>query len=252
MTITIERRFCGPSTSGNGGWTAGLLARALRAATGNEGPVTVRLSAPPPLDRPLDVAVEAATDDGDALRTPIASLVDGGTVVASATAAAPLDGDPVPFVSLDTAAATAAHYVAPERHPFPRCFVCGPAREPGDGLRLTPGRLAPGLTACVWRPADALDGSRVGEPWVWAALDCPGGWASELLERPMVLGTMTAHVAHVPLPEQACVVTGRLDRAEGRRSWTSTALWSADGELLAQARAIWVQVDPAVFDTILG
>lgn len=251
MQITIERRFCGPSTSGNGGWTSGLLAAALRSETGLAAPVTVRLSAPPPLDRPLEIVLEAASDDGDALTTPIATLMSGTTPIASATAAAAWQHEPAPFVPVDTAAATAAHYVSLEQHPFPRCFVCGPARTPGDGLRLAPGRLEPGRSACVWHPADALTGD-LSEPWLWAALDCPGGWASDILARPMVLGTMTAEVLQMPAPEQTCVVTGRADRTEGRRTWTSSSLWSTDGDLLARAEAVWVEVDPAVFDTILG
>lgn len=249
MQLVIEERYCGPATSGNGGWTAGSLAAALRAAE-NGAPagaaVTVRLSAPPPLMHPLDVAI-APTADG----APVATLSADGAVVATATVATGWEiAEPVPPSSVAAAEATVASYVSADEHPFPRCVVCGPARAPGDGMRLTPGRLPEGGTACVWRPADTT--AHVTEPWVWAALDCPGGWASDLLGRPMVLGTMTAQVMRTPSPDQACVVTGRLDRTAGRRSWTSSAVRSAEGDLLARAEAVWVAVDAAAFDAILG
>lgn len=242
VQITIPSRYCGPATSGNGGWTAGSLAAAVREDLDVGSPVTVRLSAPPPLDRPLEVRA-----GGDAV---LATLGDGSVTIATATAAGPWTADPVPYVDPATAAATASGY-ATDEHPFPHCFVCGPARLPGDGMRLTPGPLSAGRSACLWRPADTQDGP-VTEPAVWAALDCPGGWASDIVGRPMVLGTMTAQVL-APVPsEQTHVVTGRLDSESGRVSRTSSSLWSTDGVLLARAEAVWVRVDASVFDRILS
>ncbi len=253
MYITIPARYCGPSSSGNGGWSAGSLAQALRAATSADlGPITVRLSAPPPLETPLDVVVDVRTDDGADLDTPIATMAHDGTTVATAASAPPWTAAPPPFVTPEVAAATADRYVGPDRHPFPHCFVCGTGREPGDGMRLTPGPLSTGGTACLWRPADTLAGDPLTEPWIWAALDCPSGWTSDLLGRPLVLGTITAEVLRWPEPEHTTVVTGRLEATEGRRSWTSSALWSADGELLARAEQIWFAVDAATFNAILA
>ena len=59
MTITVAGRFRGPALSGNGGYTAGLLAKRLlgsqiRPAESASRAVRVRLSAPPPLDTGLD------------------------------------------------------------------------------------------------------------------------------------------------------------------------------------------------------
>jgi len=246
MQITIPARYRGPATSGNGGWTAGSLAQALRAAADADGPVTVRLSAPPPLDRPLDVEVTGASEPSSSA---CVTLRDGDAVIATATTARGWSREPVPFVEPESAAATVAGY-ATEQHPFPHCFVCGPARQPGDGMRLTPGPLPGGGSACVWRPADTHDGP-VAEPAVWSALDCPGGWASDIVGRPMVLGTMTADVLQLPDADATHVVTGRLDDEQGRLSWTSSSLWTSTGDLLARAEAIWVHVDASVFDRIL-
>lgn len=244
MQITIDPRYCGPSSSGNGGWTAGLLAEAIGDASGSElGPVTVRLNAPPPLGRPLELRVDGAA----------ASLTDGEVHVATARpAGGSWSREPVPYADTDAAAATADRYVRPDDHPFPRCFVCGTGRERGDGMRLTPGRLAGGGTACVWHPAEVLSGAHVAEPLVWAALDCPGGWASDLTGRPMVLGTMTAQVHRLPQASQACVVTGRVDRTDGRKTWTSTALYAGADRLLARAEALWFEVDAAAFNATRG
>src|SRR5688500_18642922 len=48
-TITIGRRYRGPLHSGNGGYSAGLLAQFV------DGPAEVTLRLPPPLERPLRV-----------------------------------------------------------------------------------------------------------------------------------------------------------------------------------------------------
>ena len=67
-SIIIDKRYCGPPNSGNGGYVCGRLARHI------PGGAEVTLRAPPPLDKPLDVV---ATDDGSW------ELRDGATVVAT-------------------------------------------------------------------------------------------------------------------------------------------------------------------------
>jgi hypothetical protein len=49
--VKIDRRFCGPPESGNGGYVCG------RAAAFLEGDVEVTLRRPPPLGTPLDVVI---------------------------------------------------------------------------------------------------------------------------------------------------------------------------------------------------
>lgn len=245
MTITVATRFRGPARSGNGGYTAGLLAeRLLGNQTGSATrAVRVRLSAPPPLETGLAVDLDA--EGGTA------SLRDGSVVVATATWSE-LERAVVPPVPYDQVAELIGPYAGATEHPFPGCFVCGPDRAEGDGLRLFPGPLAPGHTACTWRPDVAVTdlGGAVPPQIVWAALDCPGGWCSDLGGRPMVLGTMTAAVERVPRAGEPCVVVGRLDSTDERRSSTSTALYGADGDLLARAEAVWIRVDPAVFNRL--
>ncbi len=54
--------------------------------------------------------------------------------------------------------------------------------------------MGDGRTACTWHPAKDLTGSDglVDPVFLWAALDCPSGWAIDLEGRPSVLGQMSA------------------------------------------------------------
>ena len=235
MGFVVPSRFCGPPGSGNGGWVCGHAAALLEPAPDES--VTVRLRTPPPLDRELQVVV-GQTDGRRTLE-----VADGEHPVAQATIGAALQPTgipaPVPF-----AAATAAGegYEGLADHPFPTCFSCGTRREPGDGLRLQPGRVAEGdgVYAAAWVPA-----ADVTLETVWAALDCPGGWASGIAGRPMVLGTMTAQVASLPAVGEEHVVMAWPRGGEGRKYHSGTALYAADGRLLAQAEATWIAINPS-------
>lgn len=228
MTLTIDRRFRGPSDSGNGGYVCGGLAEHAGAVVGGSGAV-VTLRTPPPLAVPLAVVA-----DGDGT----VRLLHGETLVAEA-ARSRLEVDAVPPVDADQARKVSEHYPGFTAHPFPECFVCGPQRESGDGLRLFPGRLGDGRTACVWEVApDLAERPEI----VWAALDCPGGWSAEIEGRPMVLGRMTAAIAALPDAGETCVAMGQLLGTEGRKTWTASTVYGADGRELGRAHATWIAI----------
>jgi hypothetical protein len=194
--------------------------------------VTVRLRTPPPLDRELEVRTG---DDGTV------TVADGDHPVLQAApeAARQPRGIPEP-VSFDVAEACGERYEGLHGHPFPTCFTCGSVRDPADALCLRPGRVEDSeLYACAWVPAADVDPETV-----WAALDCPGGWASGFAGRPMVLGTMTAQVAALPAAGEPHVVMAWRRGGEGRKHLSGTALYAADGRLLAQAEAVWLAIDP--------
>lgn len=235
--MIIPARFNGPDGSGNGGYTCGLVAQVLGG-----GPAQVTLRVPPPLDTPLAVersgATTAGTNPTGTTGTAAAVTVYGadGTVVAEAAAVPALD-TAVPPVDLAVAAEASRSYAGFGEHPFPACFVCGPQRVRGDGLRIFPGRLPDGRTAAPFVvPAD------VSPPIVWAALDCPGGWAVISPGRPYVLGRMAAHVRTLPRPGDECVVVGRCDDARGRKADVATSLYGPAGDLIATARATWISI----------
>jgi hypothetical protein len=235
VQLTIPARFNGPPTSGNGGVVAGLV--------GGRTPLTrtavaqVTLRRPPPLARSLELRPVA---DG-------VELMDGSGLVASASAVPVASlGEAVPPVSAAAAATAAADYAGLTQHPFPSCFVCGTERDDA-GLGLRPGPLpgSPSRTACVFvLSPEHLAGNPVDDAaWVmWAALDCPGGWTIDLLGRPAVLGRMSARVAEIPAFGEECVIVGVLDRREGRKSFSRTTAYGADGRELARAAATWIDI----------
>ncbi len=215
MEIVVEHRFRGPDDSGNGGFTCGLVARAAGVA-----PAEVTLRLPPPLDVPLRV------EDG---------RVTNGQAVVAEYAPAQVQLDVPHPLSWDEA--VAAQRPDPDS-PFPNCFVCGPARTDLDGLHVHAGPVAgTDVVAAPWAPR----GDTAAEEFVWAALDCPGAYATGALGRGVVvLGRLAAHVLRVPAPGERCVVVGWRLGSEGRKHGAGTALY-AGSELLGVARATWIE-----------
>jgi hypothetical protein len=219
--LTIDPRFNGPPGSANGGYTCGLLAEFL----GGRAEVTLRR--PPPIGRPLRVEnVDAGV-----------RLFDGDDLVAEAVPAEPHVDPPEP-VDLETAEHAATRYPGFERHAFPTCFVCGPARAEGDGLRIFAGPVeGRDLFASPWTAPPAVD-----RTLVWAALDCPGAIAVGFPDRgETLLGRFAVRVDRVPEPGERCVVVAWPLGEDGRKLYAGTALFSADGEPLAVARATWIE-----------
>ena len=213
--MIVPARFNGPPGSANGGYACGVFSEALG------GGFEVTLVRPVPLDTQLDIV-------GDELR-------DGEVVVARARRSSVPPELPEP-VSVAEAEKASQLYAGFKHHAYPTCFTCGPLRD--DGLGIFPGPVAGrnGLVAAPWTPGAALR-----PEIVWAALDCPSGWAVDDFEREgVLLGRMAAAIGALPKPGATHVVAGWGIGEEGRKRFAGSALWSADGELLARARATWV------------
>lgn len=224
--VSIPFRFRGPPGSGNGGYSCGVAAELLG------GTAEVTLKSPPPLDRPLavDRADGVVLKDGDAV------------VVVSRRAELVLDVPTPP--SFERAEASSRHYTGFEEHAFPECFTCGPARAPGDGLRIFAG-AEPGqrLVAAPWVPHESLcDGQgRVLPAVLWAALDCPGYFA--IGERvAALLGRMTGAIDSAVAHGERCVVVGWSLGSEGRKHHTATALFDASGKCVGRSKQVWVRL----------
>jgi hypothetical protein len=219
--MRIASRFNGPPGSANGGVACGRLAAYVGAPA-----VEVTLRRPPPLDTDLRVDASGGT----------ARLYDGDLLVAEAVpTTVELEVPEAP--SLERAREVEPTYAGLVDHPFLTCFACGPARS--DGLGLRPGLIGEGRAACTWTPAD-------DDPvMVWAALDCPGGWASDLPGRPMVLGRMALQQSGRVAVGEPHVVSAWTVETAGRKVHTGTALHAPDGALVAVARATWLAIDPA-------
>jgi hypothetical protein len=133
-----------------------------------------------------------------------------------------------------------------EAHVFPGCFVCGPERADGDGLRIFPGPVAErDLVAAPWTPDPSLDAGdgRVAVPFLWAALDCPGVFAFPQPERVVLLGELTVRLERRARVGESCLVVGWETGRDGRKHHTGTALFGGDDRLHGVARATWLEVE---------
>jgi hypothetical protein len=226
--VVFDPRFRGPPDSANGGYASGVAAGLLGV------PASVRLMRPPPLSRPLRVE-----------RDPDRVIVrDEEPVIAASPYELEIDV-PEP-VGVDEAQRASEGYAGFKMHPFATCFVCGPERNEGDGLRIFPGRVGDrNLLAATWTPTPDLadEGGLVRPEFLWAALDCPGGWSAiGLLERPSVLGTLAARPLGDVRAGETYVAIGWSIGSEGRKDFVGSALFTADGQLVAEAAATWIVV----------
>jgi hypothetical protein len=235
-TLTIAHRYHGPPMSGHGGMTVGLCAELLDRSS-----VEVTLRAPPPLDVPITVV-----RTGDGLQ-----LLHGEQLVADATATGPIQVDaPRPLAADEPAAGAEAYlrHVEETGHAFPTCFGCGPARPEGEGLRIFPGPVPQGdVVAAPWTPDPTLVGAaRVTPRLVWAALDCPSGFAAMSLGRPgypAVLARFRGTIHQLPEAGRPHAIVGWSTAVDGRKLHSEVALLAPDGRVLAGGRALWIVIE---------
>lgn len=242
MEVVIPRRFRGPPDSANGGYACGVIGCTLH------GPARVRLNAPPPLDTPMTLR---HIDDAAA-----ELLLDSTTIARGERSAAEWDV-PGP-VDYDVAIAASRNFPWYVGHPFASCFVCGPERDPGDGLRIHPGALPDRrVVAAAWTPdASVCDASgRVQPEIVWAALDCPSWFGILEFEtdvRYALLGELTVRVHERPRERSRCVVVGWASGRDGRKLRGGTAIYTESGALLATSAATWIELKDAPYARTSG
>jgi hypothetical protein len=231
-TLHLDTRLNGPRTSANGGFACGTIAQALG------GTASVRLIRPIPLGMPLEL-----NRDVD---RPFAEVTDSHHhVVAEARQVDPFLILPPVKPSFDDAeAARAASPLQGARHLLSNCVVCGPERQ--DGMRVTPGPLAnrTDVLAAPFIPLerDATDGV-VHPEAVWGALDCPSYPAASLLEgRLGLLGTLEAHRNRDVFLGERLVAVGWTIEHHGRSTQTASALLDERGDVVASARAVWIEL----------
>ncbi len=234
-TIRIPARFNGPPGSANGGYACGLVAGAMGVDSAE-----VTLRSPPPLETELRLESHRqriSVHDGDTL------VAEGRPTVVALRLLEPVE----PAQAAAAARAGSERWAA--AHPFPSCVVCGPERQPGDGLRLFPGPLGDeGQFACDWTPdASLADGHGAVRPeYVWAALDCPTSApiGNHGEGPPLVLARLSASLdAPVLAGEPHAIVSWGL-AAGGRKRTAGAALFDAGGRPLAHARALWIELSP--------
>ena len=218
----IDPALEGPPGACQGGYACGLLAGHIA------GDAEVTLRKPVPLGVDLQVAPA-----GDAM-----ALYAGDEPVAEAVRTYLAVEAPEPPTFAEALAAT-AEFPGLRAHPYPKCVGCGTERSDPAALRIFPGPIfGRDLLAAVWYP-----GKPVTTEDVWAALDCPGGWAAMHLgktDRPAVLGRMAARLSLPREPSSAFIVVGWLDEVDGRKLTAGTALYSNEGTLHGVSRQTWI------------
>jgi hypothetical protein len=229
QSIEIPGRFNGPLESGNGGYSAGAVAAFL------DGPAEVTLRKPVQLDVPL--AVER--DDDGSVR-----VLDGDELIAGGRSMPEFDIEVPEPVSPAQARAATERYRGSSDGQFSRCFVCGRARDDAFGVfaGAVEGR---DVVASPWTPVQwtAGEAGRVRPEFVWSVLDCPTYFALYPDSLPMsVLAQLTARIDAPVIAGEDHVVMAWPIGKEGRKHHAGSAVLSADGRVLAVARALLIQL----------
>ncbi|MFG2072534.1 PaaI family thioesterase [Nonomuraea maritima] len=225
--LTVPERFRGPVGVANGGWIAGTMAEALN---GGRSAVEVTLHAPSPLETELrleHLANSVSLSHGDQL------------LVEAIPVAEDLEGPG--FVPFNDAAKAEAGFLGLQVHPFAECFACG-LREPGDGLRIFPGRVeGTDLVAAGWRvPFTVTGDDGVPASIVGAVLDCITGWAHFGPGETALLGRLALQIHRPVFPGGRYSVVARPTGRDGRKMYGQSAIYEADGTLVAAGRATWI------------
>ncbi len=239
-SIIIKRRFIGPPNSANGGYACGRIAAFIN------GSAEVTLRRPPPIEKEMTVRAEV---DGSV------TMYDGAILIGSGQS---VSFDPVPIEAptLSQARDAAERTFDESLHTLPTCFVCGPHREPGDGLRIHVGPMDlldeqwKGILAAPWVPGENLadDGGIVLPEFVWAALDCPTAYAcsSPAGMRHILLGRQAVEILRRPRVAEKCVIAAQELSHDGRKSYAAATLFGEGGEAIAHCKATWIEVEPHV------
>lgn len=227
-TVTVASRFNGPQASGNGGYSAGVVAGYI------QGPAEVSLRAPVPLDTPLQITQAEG----------VVRMLDGETHIAEGRGVSDFSLNLPAPVDMGAARAARSRYRGLPDGEFSRCFVCGRGRE--DAFGVFAGEVeGRDLVASTWTPPDSAADAEgnVRLEFIWAVLDCPTFFAAHLrAELTMsVLARLTARL-DTPLRAGAehVVIAWPLG-INGRKRSAGVALFTADGAPAAIAQALLIE-----------
>jgi hypothetical protein len=231
-SIRIPKRFCGPPDSGNGGYTCGLVSQAMQLAA------DVTLRRPVPMETDLSIL---EVPNGVHLKNGDDLIAEGAPLIWSCSA-------PRETITFPGAEYAAAHSPAFQNHPFPTCFTCGPDRHEGDGLRIFPGKWQGSgreYWASTWVPRpDLADRSgNIRDEFIWAALDCPTGFAGGFpWDGTLVTGRLGAQLLAPVHADERCILLSWATGAEGRKRLAECVLLGEDGTVRAASRATWIKL----------
>jgi hypothetical protein len=235
--VRVEHRYRGPRElphgehHGHGGYFCGRVAQLVRGLTA--------LSIPKPI--PLERDLVVRTSSGHTTVHVGEVKIAGGEV-----RGVPLSVTVPGPISFEEARQAGTRFRGFTGHPFPECFACGHRRDKGDGLRIFTGEVGNDVNgepqlAGVWSPdrSSIDDDGFIRPEIVWAALDCPGGWA--------VPGKCSTIALQVELLERIpgdrpLIVRGWLQQPvdpDRKSRFAGTAILDETGRALALGAAIW-------------
>ncbi len=232
-TLVIEGRFNGPPRSAHGGYVCGVLANRIDPLLAE-----VTLRSPPPLDAELALREREGG----------IQLFVGETLLADARRPEPLEIEVPDPVGIEEARRAREASPLHQQSLYADCFVCGPNRQRPDGLRVIAGPIPgrDGVIASPWDVDERLASSdgAVATEFIWSALDCPGGCA--LMLRPeigyVMLGRMSAQIVASVTPGASYVALGWPIQHDRRKHLSGSAIFSAEGQLVAVATSLWIEL----------
>lgn len=266
----VREAFASPALEGppgvlQGGFASLLPALAARLVDAHGAPLTaltVRLRAPTPLGRRLDVAVRPF----DVAHHAVSVEHEGRTLVTAevefAGAEAAIGADLVALArSRATGAARVEGAPGPGDDPHPTCFVCGSRSSHPLALHLTSEPLGDEAAVTGWVADEALAGTSlalvrgasaeapgvVDELVLAAVLDCVSARAALPVARAsghggVVLGSFALRSrAPVPVVDPVRVVA-RVDGRDGRRIRARVAVVDDEGAVAVVASVVHVAV----------
>lgn len=236
--VIIDARYCGPKAFANGGYAAGRFAQVV------DGPADVMLKAPAPFDtliRLLEDKSAPGAFKAVAGETEIALIRPGEVAI-----------DPPRLPDAAAIAKAREAYLNDQDMTlyYPYCFVCGKKREDHDGLEIFAGPAPESpMNADVWTPAADLagDDGLVASEFIWGALDCPTAFALRMEDALVLLGRITADIRRRPKPGEHLIVAAWRDGQDGRKHYSSSALYDEERNIIAAANTVWIELnDPAM------
>jgi hypothetical protein len=124
-------------------------------------------------------------------------------------------------------------------------LTCEAADLVGDGAVIASARAAVldvEVPAPVPLDAAVDDDGHVRPELIWAALDCPSGFAAMADGAISILGRMTAEITRRPPVGTPLVVVSWLIDIDGRKQHAASALYDPDGAVVGVARATWIEL----------
>lgn len=240
--LTIPARFRGPPASGNGGYVAGAFAELLAPAAHTGTEVTLR--APIPLDQPLRIVRSEQADNA-----PV-TIYNNSTLIAEVRPQIFDLAIPQP-PSFQQALAAQPQAIALQRRQdspipgalglHPICFCCGANHDTGMKVYAAPVDDQQVAAAWTTRAEWADQQGYLPAALIWTALDCPGQLAFfHQGQLTGLLGRITASLHGKARAGDDLLVTAWPIRVEGKKHFAGSAVFNLQGELLAEAVAVWI------------